>query len=80
MSAETLIKVSLVILFLLYAYFMIGGPTPCPCPLSNSIPNINFNSQQLPYSPIVYPTNTYHGPTNNSFDKNIYQMSPYLNI
>lgn len=30
MSAETIIKVTLVVLFLLYAYFMIGGYTPCP--------------------------------------------------
>lgn len=30
MSGETIIKVTLVVLFLLYAYFMIGGYTPCP--------------------------------------------------
>ena len=104
MSAETLIKVSLVILFLLYAYFMIGGYTPCPgsypCPGSgsgfgsgsylNTMSNVNpnfqqiYNSQQMPYDPMIYPKNTYgydqiyNGPTNNTSDKNIYQMSPYL--
>lgn len=30
MSVETLVKISLIVLFLLFAYFMIGGYTPCP--------------------------------------------------
>jgi hypothetical protein len=94
MSAETLIKVSLVILFLLYAYFMIGGYTPCsypysypyPCSYSNGM--LINNSQQIAHVPMLYPTNNSpiinspinNNATNNSSDKNIYQMSPYLNF
>jgi hypothetical protein len=40
LPAETIIKVTFAVLFLLYAYFMIGGYTPC------TYPNYQYNDQE----------------------------------
>lgn len=95
MSSETIIKVFLVVLFLLYAYFMIGGYTPCPMQrpypgYSNPYEHMDSPCTSRPY---------YHSPTPYSFDpysmsetphqesrdysrndKTIYQMGPYLDF
>jgi hypothetical protein len=87
MQTETIIKVSLIVLFLLYAYFMIGEYAPCT---TNNQYYDYFNNCQYPYQPYsivplerdgvptIYP-NTFPE-VFNSGNKNIYQMGPYMNF
>jgi len=76
--AETIIKVALIILFLLYAYFMIGGPTPCPTTLSTQ----SHIPSALPLEHCTacasHDKDNVSGPSWFSSDKNIFQLAPYL--
>ncbi|VBB18567.1 hypothetical protein YASMINEVIRUS_1030 [Yasminevirus sp. GU-2018] len=80
MNAEAVIKATLVVMFLLFAYFMIGGYTPCPdrfYPL-NSVYGREFMSNcggscDSPRS--YYPgTNSYPNNNNNSADSDLAQI------
>ena len=92
-TVELIIKVSLIVLFLLYVYCMIGGYTPTPC---SSYPTVNCpdkyeyysNINQPYYAPFVsyrpegmtnqaYPVN--RSPVNSN-GKTIYEAGPYLNL
>lgn len=93
MAGETVIKVTFVVLFLLYAYFMIGGYTPCRERFQEGVAMIDNRvgicSRQdmfnMPNGYIQHPyvnTPPYNPYPNDSFDgsRTIYQMGPYLNF
>lgn len=86
MTTEILIKVMLVVLFLLYAYFMIGGYTPCPFekPYPEYFNEYEYmmesTNRSLCLNSQSYDQNYENTFYNRKADKNIYQMGPYLNF
>src|SRR5579872_4940373 len=67
MSLETVVKVSLIILFLLFAYFMIGGYTPCTYSYHYSCIDIDNNTNIN--ENILYENISYDNFQNNEFSK-----------
>lgn len=94
MGLDTVIKVTLVSLFLLFAYFMIGGYTPCidkSC--AYPLNTVFIDEHMYPHHTVINYNNNDNFQTNElnkipSFNssvdmypnKNIYQMGPYLNV
>ena len=92
MDKDTLIKMMLVILFLLFCYAMIGGYTPGQCYNNNQCGGSNTNQSEN-YSncsfksPSINIPNPYSAPqlrepepVTNSQGTTIYQRGPYLNF
>lgn len=87
MTTETAVRVIVIVVFLLYAYFMIGGYTPCNVndKIIQTKPSIdhfkncgchnNHNHTYDYYPNISNTSNTLFEPK-----KTIYQNGPYLNI
>jgi hypothetical protein len=75
-TVDAIIKVTLIILFLLYAYFMIGDYTPRnhPCNKYEAYDN-NINMHKRDHNHMQYPTHSTH-----DVSKSIYQMGPYMNF
>ena len=96
MSVETIAKVACITMFLLFAYFMIGGYTPCN-PSLNSNPRSPIEISQFESYETGAPINTQYIDNNyangelnkvilpnqnyrDNIDKNIYQRGPYINF
>ena len=57
LPAETIIKVTFAVLFLLYAYFMVGGYTPCVYPNCQYVDPVylpNYRQQYNNFPPPTY--------------------------
>lgn len=71
LTAEIVVKVTCAVLFLLFAYFMIGGYTPCNDNKTYPIGARMFNEHM---------NSCGNSDNNNRYDtgKTIYQMAPYI--
>lgn len=95
MKPENIVSVIFITLFLLFAYFMIGGYTPCGeyryyenhdiSPKNHTRPILDFSHVYRPVNSYVNrPEDTYTSKhIDNSdalFNKSIYEYGPYLNV
>jgi hypothetical protein len=93
MTTETAVKVIVIVVFLLYAYFMIGGYTPCNTSIDQRISTVGHRLSTVDHFKNCgcHDYHNYHNYVNDNYsnlqskssflpEKNIYQNGPYLNV